>query len=423
MADTGRRAVVEKALAKGNGILRLEPAWVARSFLPPGRRLGLKESEYAVGERGWISERWLASITKADNRIGPPDEGLSYLALNESAGIPRRDGERMSLKEAVETAPDLIMGAAYARTHKGLGRLAKIYDFATRIPYHLHQRQEDASLVGANSKEEAYYFPEDVDPGLHPETFFGVHPSIVEKKQYDILLPYLVEWKNDLILKHSRAYLLVLGEGFHLPAGGLHAPGTALTIELQEDSDVFAFLQALVAGKIVSKDLLFKDVRKQDRERLGERAVLNQVDWEVSGDPYFYENRHTTPQPVASESAGIPRRGGAQGGGEEHWIYYNTRKFSGKRLIVKPGQKYTSVDKGVYSILVWRGSGRYDGHEIAAGDFQKDELLVSHARATTPLTVENTGRKDLLIIKFFGPDINPEVPMIPRYGNWPGPGK
>ena len=405
MAETNKRATVEKAIASGNGILRLEPAWVARDFLPPGRRLGLKESEYAVGERGWISERWLGSTTKADNRISPPDEGLSYLAL---------EGVRVSVKEAVEAAGDLVMGAEYAKTHRGLGRLAKIYDFAARIPYHLHQRQEDAALVGHNSKEEAYYFPEDLDVGPHPETFFGVHPSIVERKQYDLLLPYLVEWKNDLILRHSRAYLLVPGEGFHLPAGGLHAPGTALTIELQEDSDVFAFLQAEVAGKIVSKELLYKDVRQADRRRLGERAVLNQVDWELSGDPYFYENRHTSPQPVA---------GSGQPGGEEHWIYYNTRKFSGKRLVVKPGRKYTSVDRGVYNILVWRGSGRYDGHEVAAGDFRRDELLVCHGRATSPLGVENTGRDNLLIIKFFGPDINLDVPMIPRYGNWPGPGK
>ena len=55
--------------------------------------------------------------------------------------------------------------------------------------------------------------------GPHPETFFGVHPSIVERKQYDLLLPYLVEWKNDLILRHSRAYLLVPRRGLP-PAGG-----------------------------------------------------------------------------------------------------------------------------------------------------------------------------------------------------------
>ena len=310
MADN-KREMVENALAKGNGIFRLEPAWVARDFLPPGRRLGLKEAEYEVGERGWISERWIGSTTRADNRVGPPDEGLSYLAI---------EGERVTLKEAVEVTGPTIMGEAYARTHKGLGRLAKIYDFDARIPYHIHQRQADAAKVGHNSKEEAYYFPEDVEVGPHPETFFGVHPTIVERKQYDILLPYLVDWNSDLILRHSRAYLDVPGEGFHLPAGGLHAPGTALTIELQEDSDVFAMLQALVAGKIISKELLFKDVSKEDRATLGERAVLNQVDWELSGDPYFYENRHTSPQLIAETR---------QPGGEEYWIYYNTTRFSG----------------------------------------------------------------------------------------------
>ena len=174
MADNTTRNIIATALAEGRGILRLEPAWVARDFLPPGKRLGLKDEEYEVGERGWISERWIGSTTKADNRISPPDEGLSYV------GIP---GERITLKEAVEVAGDLIMGAEYAKTHKGLGRLAKIYDFGARIPYHIHQMEKDAKLVGANSKEEAYYFPEDVDLGPHPETFFGVHPYIVQRGQ------------------------------------------------------------------------------------------------------------------------------------------------------------------------------------------------------------------------------------------------
>ena len=396
---------VEKTLSAGNGLLRLQPAWVARDFLPPGKRLGLPEREYDVGERGAICERWIGSTTRADNRVGPPDEGLSYIA---------HDGLRMTLREAVEVAGDLIMGADYARTHAGLGRLAKIFDFGARLPFHIHQRQEDMSKLGKTSKEEAYYFPDGVDMGPHPETFFGVHPSIVERKQYDLLLPYLVEWKDDRILRFARAYLQCPDEGFHLPAGGLHGPGTALTIELQEDSDVFAMLQALNAGKLISKDLLFKDVDPDDRRRLGERAVLNQIDWELSGDPFFYENRHTSLQPVP---------GASQAGGQEFWIYYNTHRFSGKKLVVTPGGKYTSIDKGVYNILVWHGSGRFGGTEIAAGDFAKDELLVSHSRATAPLTVENTGREDLVVIKFFGPDINRDVPMIPRYGDWPLSGK
>ncbi|NIN64955.1 MAG: hypothetical protein GTO63_09690, partial [Anaerolineae bacterium] len=88
--------------------------------------------------------------------------------------------------------------------------------------------------------------------------------------------------------------------------------------------------------------------RQEDREKRGERAILDHIDWEVSGDPYFYENRHISPQLIDETK---------QAGGEEHWIYYNTTKFSGKRLVVKPGQSFTGQDKGVYNILVWRGQG------------------------------------------------------------------
>ena len=80
-----------------------------------------------------------------------------------------------------------------------------------------------------------------------------------------------------------------------MPSGVLHAPGTALTLELQEDSDVLAMFQALNAGRIISKDLLFKDVRPQDRQEHGERFPLGFVDWELNGDPYFYENNHLAP--------------------------------------------------------------------------------------------------------------------------------
>ena len=395
MTDT--RTVVKEALEKGCGILRMTPAWVARDFLPPGKRLGLKDQEYDVGERGWISERWIGSTTKADNRVGPPDEGLSHLVI---------DGHDITLEEAVEAAPDLILGTEYAKTHKGLGRLAKIYDFGARIPYHIHQMKKDAEKLGRNPKEEAYYFPEDVDLGPHPETFFGVHPYIVREGKQQLLLQYLEEWKDDLILQHSRAYLNVRGEGFHLPSGVLHAPGTALTIELQEDSDVFAMLQALNAGKIISKDLLFKDVTPEDRATKGEQAILDQIDWEISGDPYFYENRHTPPVPVAETK---------QEGGEETWIYYNTTKFSGKRLVVKPGHAFQSVDKGVYNLLVWRGKGRYAGYDVEGLKFGHDELLITNEAATKSLTVENTGTEDLIVFKFFGPDINLDIPYLKKH--------
>lgn len=392
--------IIEDALTRGDGILRLEPAWVARDFLPPGRRLGLPEDRYDVGERGYICERWLGSTTHADNRVGPPDEGLSYLALDGT--------EQITLLEAVTAHPAAIMGEAYAVSHKGLGRLAKIFDYNDRLPFHLHQRQNDADRVGRNSKDEAYYFPPGVDMGPHPETFFGVHPYIAEGKKYDLLLPYIIDWDDDMILKLSRAYAQIPEEGFYLPSGLLHAPGTALTIELQEDSDVFAMMQALNAGKIISKQLLWKDVHPDDRERYGEKYILELIDWEGNGNPYFYEDHHLSPQPIALSQ---------QPGGQEFWIFYNTTKFNGKKLVVKPGGTYWSVERGVYNILVWDGKGSYGGFEIEGRNPGLDELLVTYERAKNGVQVENMGEKDLLIIKFFGPDINPDVPLIPRRRN------
>lgn len=399
MTVNATRDSVQRALADGNGILRLQPAWVAREWLPPGRRLGLSEDALAVGERGFICERWLGSTTKADNRVGPADEGLSSVSLG--------DGASVLLADAVREDPVAIMGAGYSATHEGLGRLAKIFDFAARVPYHLHPRQQHASLVGRHQKDEAYWYPPEMDLGAHPETFFGVHGSFEDPGKREDLLKYLVDWDSDRILEQSQAFFQVAEHGFHIQSGILHAPGTALTFELQEDSDVLLMFQALNAGKIISRDLMFKDVRPEDRERYGERFLLETVDWDANCDPFFYENHHLGPRLIESS---------VQAGGSEEWIYYDTLKFSGKKLTVEPGGRYTSVERGVYNLLVWRGEGTFDGLDVDARDSSRDELLVSHDRAVRPLEITNSGTEPMIVVKFFGPDINPDVPMINRRG-------
>ena len=67
-------AAVREALAAGDGILRLEPCWVPRSFMLPGRRLRLHPDDlYAFGgHRGGINERWFSSTTKCQRRCKNP---------------------------------------------------------------------------------------------------------------------------------------------------------------------------------------------------------------------------------------------------------------------------------------------------------------------------------------------------------------
>lgn len=389
------KRLIENEIKSNNGVLKLNPAWVARNFIAPGRRLGLPESQYNLGDRGGICERWLASTTKADNKVSVPNEGLSTLKMEYEREV--------TLKEAVDLLLELILGKEYSKTHSGLGRLAKIFDYEDRIPFHIHQTQKHARLVGRNSKDEAYYFPEGVDKGKHPETFFGVHPYIVKEKKFDLLLPHLVEWKDDGIVQHAFAFNQYEGDGFQVPSGVTHGPGTALTIELQEDSDVFAMMQAKVGDTFISKDLLWKDVRDEDRQKYGEKIILEMIDWQTSGDPDFYTKRHTPP---------ILIKDSIQGGSKEYWIYYNTNKFSGKKIYVKRGEKYFTKDDGVYNILVWRGTGLFGGIEIEGGNPSKDELLITHNRAVAGVEIINTGSQDLEIIKFFGLDVSKNVPFI-----------
>src|ERR1700752_1847216 len=96
------RSLAEGALGENDGLLRLAPCWVPRSFLQPGKRLKLApEDLYAFGlNRGGIDERWFASTTPAANDNRTPDEGLSYVVVK---------GERFTLADAVaELGGELI---------------------------------------------------------------------------------------------------------------------------------------------------------------------------------------------------------------------------------------------------------------------------------------------------------------------------
>ena len=171
MAD---RAKVKSAIEAGGGMLRLEPSWVPRSFMIPGERLKLHPRDlYALGgHRGGINERWFSSTTNADNGPGTPaDEGLSYVRL--------ADGNRFLLKDAVENAGDLLLGAAVMEREKGWNLLCKFFDNMGPIPHHMHQSDEDAKRVGRRGKPEAYYFPPQYNQleNNFPYTFMGLEPG------------------------------------------------------------------------------------------------------------------------------------------------------------------------------------------------------------------------------------------------------
>lgn len=399
--------IVGRFVRESDGVLKLRPAWVAHDFLAGGHRLGLKEEEYDCGERGEIMERWFCSETHAVNTIDIPTEGISFLEI---------PGENITIPEALRACRKEILGEVYGRDHDCLGRLVKIYDFKTRLFLHIHQRQEDLDSQGKVSKDEAYHYL-DAPLGDHPESFFGVHKYIVDQgRQYEIYLPLLQKWDcgEEELLRYSFALQNVPGEGFYLDSGILHAPGTALTMEIQEPSDVGAIFQPNVNGYPISKHMLGKDVAPEAVEKYGsvEMAALHQIDWEGSADPLFFEHRHLYPKPVEETR---------QGDVFEEWIYYGTPKFSGKRLILKPGQRFFSREPGVHNIFVWRGEGLVNGVKVIGGRCDRtscdDELLVVCGKAQAGYWIENTGGGDLMLYKYFGRDIHLDTPAMGHRGD------
>ncbi len=112
--QTAGAAQVKAVLEAGEGLLRLAPTWVPRSFLMPGRRIKLAPQDiYAYGaHRGGIDERWFASTTPAANENRVPDEGLSYIVAGGKrvltlADAIAQEGPRMIGSALWETLPAL----------------------------------------------------------------------------------------------------------------------------------------------------------------------------------------------------------------------------------------------------------------------------------------------------------------------------
>jgi hypothetical protein len=394
-------STLKDALSTGEGLVRLAPCWVPRSFLMPGGRLKLDPRDlYAFGAyRGGIDERWFSSTTKADNGPGTPDdEGLSYIASN---------GSRVLLKEAIETIGDEFLGAGVMAEHGGWNILCKFFDNLGPIPHHMHQMERHAKLVGRKGKPEAYYFPPQYNfTGNHfPYTFMGLEPGTTK----DDVRRCLERWNegDNGILYHSKAYKLQPGTGWQIDAGILHAPGSLVTYEPQVNSDVFGMFQSMVEGRAVPWELLTKDVPPEYHHDLD--FIIGMLDWGANVDPEFASHRLFHPRPVRDEKEM------ADAGYSEKWVTYSTSYYTAKELTVFPSRSATIRDAAAYGLIVVQGHGSIGKMEVETpalirfGEMTKDELFVTACAAQRGVVVTNASEtENLVILKHFGPG-NPDA--------------
>ncbi len=282
------------------------------------------------------------------------------------------------------------------------------------IPHHMHQRFEDAQLVGQEGKPESYYFPpqyNNVDNNF-PYTFMGLEPGTTK----DQLRKCLLDWNkgDNGILDLSKAYRLKRGTGWLIPPGVLHAPGSLCTYEPQWGSDVFGMYQSLVEDRVLPWSLLVNNMPEDKHQDLD--FIIGQLDWEKNVDPSFKDNNYLEPI-VAEEGEGFV----------DKWIVYGTidseQLFSARELTIAPGAKFPLKDPGASGWITVQGKGRMGNLNLQTpalirfGEATEDEVFISHEAANRGVEIENTGSEDLVGLRYFGPDTFDDVPAVGAYKN------
>jgi hypothetical protein len=399
------KSKVEAELSKTNGLLRLAPTWVPRSFLQPGLRLKLHPDDtYAYGaNRGGIDERWFASTTEAANEGRVPDEGLSYVVAGK---------ERFTLRQAVADCGALLVGSTIWKRYSKWPVYSKFFDNMGPIPHHMHQNEKQAKLVGQEGKPESYYFPPQHNNvgNNFPYTFFGLEPGTTKAQ----VRKCLEDWNrgDNGILELSKAYRLKPGTGWLVGPCVLHAPGSFCTYEPQWGSDVFGMYQSLVEGRYVPWSLLVKDMPKAKHKDLD--FIVEQLDWEANVDPCFKDNHYLEPVSVSAQ----PDEGFA-----DRWIVYGKingkQYFTAKELTVDPGVQCKIKDNGAFGLICVQGKGSLNGQPLNSpklirfGELTEDEYFCSEEGARAGVTFENTSETEPLVcLRYFGPDVNPDAPEV-----------
>jgi hypothetical protein len=395
-------ASVRRAMDAGDGVLRLAPNWVPRSFLHPGKRLRLHPDDlYAYGgHRGGIDERWLGSTVIATNENRVWHEGLSFVCHGD---------RRFLLSEAIEACGEQIVGRAIFDKYRRWPIFAKFFDNMGPIPHHMHQRNADAARVGQEGKPESYYFPPQLNSvgNNFPYAFFGLSPGTTKAE----VRRCLERWSrgDNGILDLSSAYRLKSGTGWLIPPGVLHAPGSLCTYEPQWGSDVFSMFQSMVENRIIPWELLVKDMPAEKHHDLD--FIIGQLDWGKNVDPQFKTHNYLEPITAAAGDGWVDR-----------WVVFGLidgeQLFSARELTVDPDARCQLKDPGASSLIAVQGFGRIGKLRLESPAMirfdrdTEDEVFITAEAAAAGIEIENIGAQPLVSLRYFGPDTFEDLPNV-----------
>ena len=410
------KSLAEAALAETGGLLRLAPTWVPRSFLQPGRRLKLHPDDlYAFGlNRGGIDERWFASTTPAANESRTPDEGLSYV-VHERRALHARATPSQELGGEIDRRRDLGQVQEVA----GLQQVLRQHG-PDPAPHAPERRAGRAGRPARASPRATTSRRSSTNVGNNfPYTFFGLEPGTTKARHPP--LPGGLERGRQ---RHPRPLARPTASS-PAPAGWsrpcvLHAPGSL--VHLRAAVGLRRLRHVPVDGRGPRGAL---GAAGQGRARGEAPATSTTSSSSSTGRRTSTRTSRTTT--TWSRSSG--RRHARARATSTSWIVYGKvdgeQLFTAKELTVDPGaQGHDQGQRRLRPDRACRAKGRIS--KLRPEQPEADPLRRADRGRSLRHRAGRQGRRDvrehqrtepLVVLRYFGPEVNPDAPAIKYKGD------
>lgn len=302
------------------------------------------------------SEAWIGSVTCANNATEDNHIGCAEVALP--------DSRRMYLFEAIDLAPEEILGETHMKLHgKNLGVLIKYLDAQFQYMLQAHPTREFAKEMWNSDfgKEESWYVIGVRDDVPEPPYFIlGFKEGVTREKYWEAIKRGDIKELEGMCHK----FPVQVGDAGFVGGGVPHALGQGcLVIEVQEPSDitVVPILQETMKSR-------WKTYRPTDDEETYNKKMLGSFVY----DGCSYEE--------AIKRYMIPKKEIRSGDwGIENWIIgpEQTSYFSFSQADIKG--KMSVRDTGFPQVaIVLKGEGEffYDGGSVKIR--QADEIFLPY---------------------------------------------
>lgn len=374
-------------LKKQNGIIFANLTIVYRNTYT-GRNIIAQNSQNSGlrDSRGYLPvERWIMSLTEAQNDLKKPNEGLTEILIGDSlvllSELAKKYEEELFGKYKKNWPLTKILDIGGEKVHTSFSTEAEV----PPIPVHVHSGSVIDDKLISPGKLEAYFFPpvnispynQDLGKVI---TRLGLRPDV---KKEEFLKAIKAFGKEDNTYTFCNIFKINPYDCWTINPKIVHAPGPWTTLEIQTPQDDFNLLSWKMGQRIKESELQQIKKKMLFRGLKSEEEVLEQaIDWNLSADPDFKKNNYRSSKLIyENEKTKVLQ------------IFFN--EFYGEALEIAPYKSLLKkADERPYAGIVWSGKGTINKNQINVDEKKAKEFLVT---PFTNIEIENTGDSSLLI--------------------------